>query len=383
MKKLGLLIIIAVHLFLLTGCWNSKDIQNMAYVTAVGLDFENGKFITFVQILNFSGLAKSESTVVGKNIPVWVGKGAGFTVTEAFNEIYATSQLRVFWGHVKAIVCTERFLKNAEKVKEAYDMLNRYREVRYNVLLYGTKESINDIFIQKSILNMSPIDSLLDAPFQVYSQRSFITPHEGLRIISEINEAGQSAMLPTISLDKQAWTEDKQAKSMFRIDGAFYYNHEKLLGWMSEHELEGFRWVQETLDRSSINIPDTDKPVAALVLIKPKARIIPVIRDGDVYYTINLKINAYVDEIVKDTSIQEMESMANQVIEDQIRKTYAIGLKKKIDVLQLGERLYRNYPKKWHELDKISNFNLDTNSLDKVNVKVKLQHTGKYKERAN
>ncbi len=355
----------------------------MAYVTAVGLDFDNGKFITYVQILNFAGLAKSDSTQVGKNIPVWVGKGEGITVTEAFNEIYATSQLRVFWGHVKAIVCTERYLKKTEKVKEAYDMINRYREIRYNVLLYGTKESINDIFVQKSILNMSPIDSLLDSPFQVYSQRSFITPHEGLRVISEINEAGQSAMLPSISIDKQAWTEDKNSKSMFRIDGAFYYSHEMLLGWMSEKELEGFRWLQEKLDRSFINIPDTNNPVASIVLVKPKSRIIPIIQDGNVYYTIKLNINAYVDEIIKDTSIQEMESMANQVVEDQIRKTFAVGLKKKIDVLQLGERLYRNYPKKWHELDKNSDFNLDANSLDKVLVKVNLQHTGKYKERAN
>ncbi|NOV01880.1 Ger(x)C family spore germination protein [Paenibacillus planticolens] len=383
MRKYSLLVIITAILLFQTGCWNSKDIQTMAYVTAIGMDYEDGKYITYVQVLNFSNVAKSESTQLGKNVPLWIGKGEGVTVTETFNSIYATSQLRVYWGHVKAIVCTERFLSNGQRVKEAYDMLNRYREVRYNVLLYGTKESLRDIFQQKSILNLSPIDSLLDNPSQIYSQRSYITPHYGFKIISEINEAGQSAMLPSIAIDKGAWTEDKQPRTMFRIDGAFYSQDSQFLGWMSEKELEGFRWLQEKLARSPINIPDIKKPVAAIVMIKPKSRILPVIRDGKVYYTIKLKINAYVDEMVENVTTKDMERLAEQVIEDQIRKTYAIGLSKKIDVLQLGERLYRNYPQKWHELNRKTDFKLDANSLDKVEVKVNLQHTGKYKARAH
>ncbi|MBA2941067.1 Ger(x)C family spore germination protein [Paenibacillus sp. CGMCC 1.16610] len=383
MRKIGLFLIILTFLILQTGCWNSKDIQTMAYVTAIGLDYEDGKYITYVQVLNFANVSKTDSSQLGKNIPIWIGKGKGETVTETFNAIYATSQLRVYWGHVKSIVCTERFLKNGKRVKEAYDMINRYREIRYNVLLYGTKESLNDLFQQKSILNLSPTDSLLDNPSQIYSQRSYITPHYGFKIISEINEPGQYAMLPSIALDKEEWTEDKQPRSMFRIDGAYYQKGSQTLGWMSEKEMEGFRWLQEKLSRSPINIPDTKKPVAAIVIIEPKSRILPSIRNDKVYYTIKLKVNAYVDEMVEDISPEDMRKLAENVIEDQLRKTYEIGLSKKIDVLQLGERLYRNYPEKWHELNQRNDFNLDADSLDKVEVKVKLQHTGKYKARAH
>ncbi|MGO4497826.1 Ger(x)C family spore germination protein [Paenibacillus sp. 2RAB27] len=383
MRALGLLLIITTCLFVQTGCWNSKDIQNMAYVTAIGLDYEDGKYVTYVQVLNFVNLAKSEGTKLGENIPAWIGKGEGSTITESFNAIYATSQLRVSWGHVKSIVCSERFVNSGQRVKEAYDMMNRFREIRYNVLLYGTKKPLRDIFSQKSILNVSPIESLLDSPSQIYSQRSYITPLYGFKFISQVNEAGQTAMLPSISLDKNNWTEDKQAKSMFRIDGACYFRNGKYLGWMSEHDLLGFRWLQEKLSRSPINIPDTNMPVAAIIMVKPKSHILPVIRDGKVYYNIKVKMNAYVDELVEDISTKDMEKLAEQVIEDQLRRSYAIGLSKKIDVLQLGERLYRNYPKKWHELNKDDDFNLDANSLDKIEVNVKVKHTGKYKPRAN
>ncbi|TMV45523.1 Ger(x)C family spore germination protein [Paenibacillus mesophilus] len=381
MKRAGVLLFICVLLLLPAGCWNSKDIQNMAYVTAIGLDYENEHYITYIQVLNFSNVAKSESAQVGKNIPVWIGRGEGVTVTESLNSIYSTSQLRVFWGHVKSIVCTETFLKNGQRVKEAYDMLNRYREIRYNVLMYGTKESLRDIFTQKSLLNLSPLDTIMDTPSQIYSQRSYIVPVYGYKIIAQFNEPAQSAMLPSISIDKKSWTEDKKAKPMFKIDGSYYFHASSLIGWLSEGDLQGYRWLQKKLERSPIHIPDNSAPDAAIVLIKPKPRIHPVVRDGKVTFNISLRIKAYVDELTRNIPKAEIEEMSAKVISDQIRATFLNGLEIKVDVLQLGECLYRKYPKVWHDMHSTGEFILNESSLDRIDVKVNLLHTGKYKGR--
>lgn len=373
---------VSVFLLLMTGCWNSKDPQNMAYVTAIGLDYEDGKYITYAQILNFSNVAKSEKAELGKNVPVWIGKGEGITVTESFNNIYSTSQLRVFWGHVKSVVCSERFLKKGARIKEAYDMANRYREIRYNVLFYGTKEPIRDIFSQKSLLNLSPLDTILDTPSQAYSQRSFILPMYGYKVLAQFNEAAESAMMPSISIDKTSWTEDQKSRPMFKIDGVYYFHQKTMAAWLSETDLKGYRFLQKKLQRTPINVPDNNNPDAALVLIKPKQRIEPVIRDGKVYYNISLVIQAYLDELVRDMSKKELEKKAAQVIRDQIRTTYNKGLRQKVDVLRLGEHLYRKDPKSWHE-QYGGEFALDEHSLDKIDVTVKLLHTGKYKGRVD
>lgn len=381
MRKTAVLALVSVVTALLCGCWNSKDIQNMAYVTALGLDYVDGKYVTYVQVLNFSNVAKSETAQVGKNIPAWIGKGEGDTITESMNDIYSTSQLRIFWGHVKSIVCTETFLMNVKRVREAYDMVNRYREIRYNVLLYGTKESLRDIFTQKSILNLSPLDTLLDTPSQIYSQRSYILPMYGFKVVAQFNEPAQSAMLPSLSLDKASWSEDLKAMPMFRIDGAYFFHAEQIIGWLSEEDLEGYRWVQKKLERSPINIPDNDNPDAAIVLIKPKPRIEPYIRNSKAYFRIRLTIEAYLDEMARDITKKEIEEEAAKVIAHQIRTTYEKGLRIKVDVLQLGETLYRKYPAFWHEHHAEGEFILDERSLDRIDVTVQLLHTGKYKGR--
>ncbi|MCS7462310.1 Ger(x)C family spore germination protein [Paenibacillus doosanensis] len=383
MSKLKLLLGCLLCVLSLTGCWNSKDIQNMAYVTALGLDYQDGKYITYVQVLNFSNVAKTENSQIGNVIPVWIGRGEGKTVTESFNAIYATSQIRVFWGHVKAIVCTENILHRGDRMKEAYDMLNRYREIRYNILLYGTKEPLQDIFAQKSILNLSPLDTIMYTPAQIFSQRSYILPVYGFKLIAQYNEAGNPAMLPSLTIDKEGWREDYKVKSMLKINGAYFFRKQQMIGWLSESDLQGYRWLQRKLERSPIMIPNERNPSAAVVLLHPTAKIKPVFENGKPYYNIRLKIEAYLDELAKEIPEKEIEKQASKVVEQQIRYTYKKGLQIRSDVLKLDQSLYREYPDKWHELHQSREFILEEDSLKQIHVQVELLHTGKYKGRQN
>lgn len=365
----------------LTACWNSKDLQNMAYVTALGLDYEDGKYVTYVQVLNFTNVAKGEKTEVGKNVPTWIGRGEGVTLTESFNSIYATAQLRVFWGHVKAIVATERFLRNGQRFTEAYDKINRTREIRYNVLVYGTKESMRDVFSQKSNLNMSPLETLLDTPRQAYSQRSHILPRYGFKLIAQFREPEGTTLVPSIALDKHAWTEDKTPKSMFKINGVYFYHKRQYQGWLPEHDMEGYRWVQESLEESPIDIKNNNSPAAAISLLKPKARIQVVPQNGNAVFNLKVSMQAYVSELVSDLSKKEIERLAAQAVEKQIRATYEKGVTIKADIFNLSNRLYRDHPKLWRDLHKKEDFILDKASLNRIVVKVNLKHTGKYKLR--
>lgn len=366
---------------LMAGCWNSRDIQSLAYVTAIGLDYRDGKFVTYAQVLNFSNVAKGESEKVGQVVPNWIGKGEGDTLIESFFNIYKTSQIRVFWGHVKAIICTEAFLNHEESVKGAYDALNRYREIRYNVLLYGTKEQLQDIFAEKSLFNLSPLDTVVYSPARLYAQSSFIQPIYGYKIIAKMNEPTRSAMIPSITLDKGSWHEDNNVKPMLKIDGAYILTHDKV-NWMPEKDLMGARWLQRKMSRSPINIPDGPNTVGAMVLIDPKVKIKPIMEGSLVKYDITLSFNGYVEELVKDMPEKMLEDKAAKVIGGQIRNTYNKGLEQQIDVLFLDETLYREYPRKWHEMhEKPEEFVLKKDSLNKIDVTVHLIHTGKYKGR--
>ncbi|MCD9020923.1 Ger(x)C family spore germination protein [Cohnella silvisoli] len=379
MRKLKLIVVGLFASFALSGCWNAKDIQNLAYVTAIGLDYVNGQYITYVQILNFANVGKTENMEIGKIIPIWIGKGEGKTISQSITSIYSTSQMRLFWGHVKAIVCTENILKRG--VDEAFDALNRYREIRYNVLIYGTRENLSDIFTQKSIFNLSPLDTIMFTPEQIYLQRSSILPINGNLLAAKLNEPGEPAMLPSLSINKTVWKEDIKNKPMLQINGAYFFTETKMTAWLSEEDLAGARWTQPELKRSLINVPADGTPQASLVLIKPHYKVKLDVRNGEVRYDVHLKISANLDELLKDIPIKSLEEKAEKVVRDQIVSSYVKGLEKKVDVLKLDEILYRDHPKIWHKMHRSQSFTLIRESLRRVDVKINLVNTGKYKAR--
>lgn len=381
MKVIVKLYIVLAMLLVESGCWDSKTIQTMAYVTALGIDYKDGHFITYIQVLNFSNVAKSEKLEIGKNVPIWIGKGEGMTVIEALSSIYATSQLRVYWGHIKAIVLKEGILKNKFALRQAYDAINRYHEVRYNILLFTTKESFSEILTQKSLFNFSPLDTIMDTPEETYAQRSFIQPQYGYKQIAELNEKGRTVILPTLSITKEEWQEDQKEKAMFKINGAFAMHEHQLTGWFSEDDLKGVRWFNKKSKRVFVNIPDNKNPSGTLVLSKPHHRIQMLIDQDEVRFNIYIEARAVVEEMTENVSIKKMEEQAAQVVRDEILTTYRKGLSTQSDLLNLFGEVYRNNPQEWHRLNDGGHLVLKEDTLKKIDIKVKLMQTGKYKGR--
>ncbi|SFE27092.1 germination protein, Ger(x)C family [Paenibacillus algorifonticola] len=373
--------LIAGLLLLSPGCFDSKPIQNMAYVTAIGLDYKDGHFITYAQVLNFLNVAKSDKNEIGKNIPVWIGRGTGKTVTEALSSLSETSQIRMFWGHVKAIVVDEELLKSKAIVRQSYEAINRYREVRYNILLYSTKTPMIDIFKQKSIFNLPALDSILDTPEDVHAQRSNIDPQYGYKFIAEFNEPGITAMIPTIGITKEVWREDAQKKPMFKITGAFFIRQNEKISWFSETELLGRKWVQKENKRSILLIGNKEEPTATLVIIKPHYRIRHVRNNKQLQFKVELKARAFVEEMIKDATVKEMEALAAKAIRDEMMATYEKGLATQTDLLNLFAELYRSDAKLWHQLHNSKQLLLNQNTLGQIDVKVTISNTGKYKGR--
>ena len=362
----------------LGGCWNSNELQTLAYGTALGFDYADGKYTAYVQVLNFANVAKIEGTEPGKNVPAWIGKGQGVTALEAITDLNEASQLRLFWGHVSAIVVTDNVLKH-NKFREIADTLNRYREIRYNIRVYGTREKLNDIFSVKSLLNFSPLESLLARPTKYYLQRPYIPPILGFQFIAFMNEPGYSAYLPSLSIDEAAWREDKRRKPMFRINGAYFFNNRQYAGWMSEKELQGVRWINERLEVASINIPPGTQPSSVVNLSSPRYRVKPIVQDGEARFVMTLAFDGHISAMWGDMRDDEMERATAAAVADEIRKTFERAVERKIDVYQLSEQLYRDDPAAFKRLMASRPFPLTKESLARVEVKIHIVHSGKFK----
>lgn len=358
------------------GCWNSQDIQNQAYVTAIGLDYADGKYNVYAQVLNFGNVARSEKGELGKALPVWYGHAAGETMSSALGSLHLTSQLPLYWGHTKVIVVTERFMKE-RGVDEAIQAMNRYREIRYNIYAYGTREKLETLFVQTSIFNLSPLDTIMFSPKQIYR------PITGNRFIAKLNEPGNPAALPSIGLDASVWNEDRKSKPMLRIDGAYYFTNKRLASRMSEQELKGARWAQRSLRNTVIKVPLAPPFKAGIMVTNAKLVAKPKYKDGKPTFDIRVKAKGFVIEMLETDSVSRLERLAEDALRTEIRETFLKGVSLRCDPFALQQTFYRKYPHRWKSLGGPDEFQLRPDSIARIDVKFTLTHMGKYKGRTH
>lgn len=147
-----------------------------------------------------------------------------------------------FWGHVSTIILSERLLR--QDIKDSIDFINRYREIRYNILLYATKEPIDDILKTKAFLHYRGC-----LPFSM-NQRKGINNGLTYNLNNFINlleiVIRWGKLLISHHLKFQQKIERRIQKApLLRNDGAFFVRNNRLEGWLSETDLNGLRWMDE------------------------------------------------------------------------------------------------------------------------------------------
>ncbi|MOA58872.1 hypothetical protein D3C78_1833620 [compost metagenome] len=81
-------------------------------------------------------------------------------------------------------------------------------------------------------------------------------------------------------------------------------------------------------------------------------------------------------ELSSNLNRTELEQKAIKEINNQITGTYLKGLEINADVYRLSGIFYRDLPKEWNKLNDKSMIPLDSNSIDKIEIKVNLTSGG-------
>ncbi|MGG0935550.1 Ger(x)C family spore germination protein [Brevibacillus centrosporus] len=361
---------------ILTGCWSKYELQNMNYATAVGIDYVDGQYIIYAQMLDFSTVAKLEGQQKAEQPPVWIGRGKGISFTEAANDLYSTSQQRLNWGQISAILFSERLLKE-RKVGEVLELINRYREIRYLAWVFSTRDPLDEILLATPFFRLSPKASILHNPEQNYRQRSILAPIRLQKFVMDSNEKAKTSYIPELSVRKDQWKENQKPHELLRYSGIQIYDKDKYYARMSLEEIKGLPWLNKHTIRLPVDLFSDNKLVAVLVAEKPEYDVKPRVKYDKAYFDISVKVKAGVNELHADVTEQELTQLAQKEIEHQIRQTFQTAFEKRIDIYNLGESLFRRNPYAWKRI--ASGTVLNKDSLRTINVNVQIVYPGRYK----
>ncbi|WP_169720905.1 Ger(x)C family spore germination protein [Alteribacter aurantiacus] len=378
--------IIKVFLLCLTcltmgGCWDSKELEGQYYIHSIGVDYEDGKYVVYGQIINFAGGGEdgnSGGTNGNRHENVKIAKGTGDSVVAAIHNLYISTQRRIYWGHLSSAVFHERLLD--ENFKSVLDDFSRYYEIRPTLWMFITSDPVYEILGTFPVMQTSILYSFLGDPVESYEQSARVAPIRKSRFEAELYDPGRTLILPSVGIVREKWYTPLDFQRNLSLNKAGFLTQNSYKGSLGEADINGLSFIDEEAGRNPTIIRKNDKPVATVIVSDPKLKVVPEITGEFVTFSIELAVSGMVIELAEEVDEQFLNENLGKVVESQIRHTFEKGVEIGADIYNLSHSLYREDPEQWEQLtNEQGELELTQDILKEINVEATIIHSGSEK----
>jgi spore germination protein KC len=331
-----------------TGCWNYKEVEQLAIVSGVAVDMDGeDKILLTVEIVN---VAQEENQTKPK--PVYI-HAHGDTFFEAARAMIALQGKRLYWSHAKVVIISEDIAKKG--ISKVLDFIYRDAEIREDMwVLISRGNTARVIFNTKPIFESIvsfEIDDTMRAGESI-SKYPSIELHE---FLGEIGSSEATSTIPTVKLI------ENMGIPVTYITGAAIIKKDKLLGYLDETETKSLLWVQDKIRGGIYPVIDAGdtKIKVSLEIFRSKTKIEPKVSDGMPTISISISTDVNIGEImggenfISENSRKLLELDAEAQIKRDIEALIEKAQKEyKSDFLDFGKAIKHSMPEVWRSVEK-------------------------------
>ncbi|MEC0201225.1 Ger(x)C family spore germination protein [Paenibacillus lautus] len=389
MKRiLALLLIHIVITLLLSGCWNRRELNELAIAVAAGVDWVDGRYRLSVQVAVPGQVAAKRSG--GPQAPATLYTAEGDTIFEAARRITQISPRKIYFSHLRMFLMDEAMAR--EGIAKVLDLLSRDHEFRpdfYLVVTRGaTAEETLKIMTTMETIPANKLYDSLQISDQVWSPSMAVTLDQ---LMNDLTSSGKHPVLTGLVItgnrdigETKKNVENIYTPSHLKYSGLAVFKLDKLIGWLNEKDSRGYRLIRGDVKSSVDFIPCRNEGKVILETLrtdaKMKGRIVQSRPEMDI--TINIEGNIAAVECsgldlsqpatVRDLEV-EMEERLTQNLESVINK---VQTEHKVDIFGFGEALRRSHSKAWKEMKEDWNDRYFPNLQTHIHVDYRIRRTG-------
>jgi len=349
-KKLILLCILP---FLLTGCWNYRELNERAITTAMAVDKVDEGYKVSILIANSKSSQVSSKEGESQTI---VYSETGKSITEAIKRINLKSPKQVYIGHLNVIVVSEDIAK--ENMNNVLDYFLREPESVKRFFLIIAK----DVDASDVIEILSPLESF---PAQnIYSNIKMSSESQALspsitysKFVENVLKIGINPTLPTITIvgdiedgKKEESLQQSTPDATIKLDKLAIFKKQNLLGYATEDESRGINIINNKVKNTTTTFKYNDKYISIVLEEIKVTRNIEFINNEPV---INIKYKSVgaLREISNSINLSDPEIIIK--LEQETEKAISLLMNKginaaqnvyKSDIFGFGNMIYKKNP---------------------------------------
>ncbi|MFF2448128.1 Ger(x)C family spore germination protein [Neobacillus sp. NPDC058068] len=374
-------LIIVMCLPVLSACWNQKELTDLAFVMALGIDRgKDNKFNVSFQIVIPGNVSLMQGGGAGQGLPIAIYSSTGDTLTEAARSVTKKVSRRLYYAHTNLIVFSEEIAKNGLlNIMDALDRDPEFRTTTQMVITRGTPAEVlvsslanlDKLPVNKITKEIKVTEAMLGENMQINIDDFLaglvsdgIEPVvNGFRVIGDIEMAGKAKDL-----------QNTKTKAILAADGLAVFKKGKLIGWIEHENARGVVWILNKVKSTDVNINWNGKKKAiSMATIRTKTKVSAKVNKGKPVIQIAIEDEGWISEANTDVDltnpkeIEKIDKLIEKEIKKQILTTVKEAQKMKCDIFGFGERVHRKDPKLWKKIK--ANWDEQFAELE-VNVKV-------------
>ncbi len=344
--------IILLSLFLLSGCWDSEELQDLSIITAAAIDLvEDDKIQISVQIFIPRAITTGQTGEDPSAGSTFIREGTGDSLAEAVSKLQSNVPRVLFWGQCKIFIMGNELAKKG--IQKEVDYLLRHPAPRGFSYIYVSEEKARDIL-------------MLVPPLERYSAEALrkLSTHESgidstlIDVDTHLMGESQAVALPLV---KPLFSPEKarqENETIPTITGTAIFKKDKMVGQLNMEETRGLMWLLRKIKKSTLSIkPEGYNEEIIMMPTIGKIKFKPLIEKGRWIMNVDLVIRG--DIVQNETNM----NLFNEQIIERLQNEFEAVLKERVsqtikklqhefhtDPIEFGRRFHQKYPEEWKKV---------------------------------
>jgi spore germination protein KC len=364
-----ILVVLALIVPMLTGCWDRLEIEERAVVLGVGIDEAPPESaMEEAQVSHLKGFAPvpgkrmvriSVQLAVPGRIPlgpgegggggnsaksVWVIEVVGHTIDDAMSNLQQQLSAPLFFGHLRIIVISESFAKKG--LQNVNDYFHRNPEIRRTTWMVISEGKASAFM--RATPELERVPSLYLQATMDQAVRMGKLPNVFIGIFwSAISKKGQDAYVPYVQLKK---------KKNVEIAGLAYFKGDKMVGTTKPLQIAMLMEIKNMNPAGYQTFAEVEgKGLAVYTATHRKSKINVYIDNGKPHFTVKIAIEGNIREKTDDgfridpDTIRRIERQTAEFAVKGNRQLIRETQEKGADIFGFGEIVRAFKPFYWNK----------------------------------
>ncbi|GGP14991.1 Ger(x)C family spore germination protein [Oceanobacillus neutriphilus] len=357
----------AIYLPLLSGCWSSIELRDLAIVSAYALDKnEDGTYVGTFQLINPMNVPGAlQGGQSGQKPSIATYTATGGNPLEVADRASTKVSRDLYFAHTSLLVISEELAKE-EGLSSILDAMERGLEFRTTTNIVISRDMKAGDFVQVlTAIDQVPAEKAiksLEFTEKLYGENIATNLQ---KFIKAAVSTGKEPLVSGFTVEgdiKKAKTmeqlQSSEGEATIEVNGIGVFKEGKLMNWIEGDRSEGTLWVLDQIQQAPVNIDWKDKKEAiSYKVVRQKTNVEAQTKDGKPVISVHIRAEGDLRAIDVPVNVTDphvlfrIEKALQQKIKDEAEAAIHEAQKTKTDIFGFGEKLHQSDPHSWKKLE--------------------------------